>query len=783
VRWRKPLDWTRGAGRPRAERPRAVDVIIPIYGAAEALARCLDSVAAETDLARHRVILVVDGPQESAVESLVSAFAAARVLRNDERLGFAASVNRGMSESTSDVVLLNSDTVVTAGWLEKLIDAAYANGDTGTVTPLSNHATLCSVPRAFEENLIPSGFDIASFARLVESVSSRRYPLLPTGVGFCLYIRRALLDDIGLFDAQRFGRGYGEENDFCMRALARGWLHVADDATFVYHAGHRSFGASRASRQRRARAALSRIHRQYMATIAEFMRRDPLAPVRASIDAGIGTPPSRRLARRRPGAARERDAPGPAGGDAGVPMRIVHLVHGWPPFQHAGTELYAYWLVSRQREAHHVAVYARSADPARGEGEAVEMMDGGARVRLMTNHFTARNPLSRNAISDRHIERDFERFLRSESPDLLHVHHLAGHAFSLVRVAQRLGIPIVMQIQDWWFLCARVNLFHRDGYRCSGPAPEKCAHCATLTKVPPASITNRIVHAMRRRAARSALAACDAFVAGSKSIRDDYAGIVPPSTPFHVIPYGVAIASCGTGSQTDLSKLDPTNGDETLEQAPQTPHPAFGHPLPASGARGSRKTHGECPSPRSAGRRCREAADEGLPLSLSANLDSSGSQPVQRPIRFGYVGSNAPHKGVHVAVEAMRGIDPADAVLQVWDQGQFPEEDKPRVFAAMDVLLVPSIGLESFGLAAREAMACGVPVIASAGGALSEMFEPGVCGEFFPPGDAAALRAIIQRVIDEPAIVDRWRARLPQPKSADVHAEEIERVYRSVLER
>ena len=107
------------------------------------------------------------------------------------------------------------------------------------MTPLSNNPTLCSVPRAFEENLIP---DIASFAARVESVSARAYPLLPTGVGFCLYIRRALVDDIGLFDARRFGDGYGEENDFCMRALARGWRHVADDATFIYHAGHRSFG-------------------------------------------------------------------------------------------------------------------------------------------------------------------------------------------------------------------------------------------------------------------------------------------------------------------------------------------------------------------------------------------------------------------------------------------------------------------------------------------------------------------------------------------------------------
>jgi glycosyltransferase involved in cell wall biosynthesis len=92
---------------------------------------------------------------------------------------------------------------------------------------------------------------------------------------------------------------------------------------------------------------------------------------------------------------------------------------------------------------------------------------------------------------------------------------------------------------------------------------------------------------------------------------------------------------------------------------------------------------------------------------------------------------------------------------------------------------VPSIGLESFGIAPREAMARGVPVIATEGGALSEL----ACGEFFPAGDAAALNAIIRRVIADPTIVDRWAATLPLPKSADEHAEEIEQVYRSVLRR
>src|SRR3954467_12979601 len=145
---RRPLDWTTGAGRPRVAPPADVEIIIPVYRAAAELRVCLASVIRDTP---HRVMLVVDGPQDARVESVIADFPV-RILRNEKRLGFVGSVNRGMRETSLDVVLLNSDTIVTPPSIEKLIDAAYSSGDIGTVTPLSNHATICSVPRGFEEN-------------------------------------------------------------------------------------------------------------------------------------------------------------------------------------------------------------------------------------------------------------------------------------------------------------------------------------------------------------------------------------------------------------------------------------------------------------------------------------------------------------------------------------------------------------------------------------------------------------------------------------------------------
>jgi glycosyltransferase involved in cell wall biosynthesis len=116
-------------------------------------------------------------------------------------------------------------------------------------------------------------------------------------------------------------------------------------------------------------------------------------------------------------------------------------------------------------------------------------------------------------------------------------------------------------------------------------------------------------------------------------------------------------------------------------------------------------------------------------------------------------------------------------------EGGFSEDEKLAIFDSIDVLLVPSIGLESFGLAAREAMARGVPVVASRDGALLEMFAPGVCGDLFPSGDAAALHAIILRLVQAPDIIDEWSARIPAIKTIDEHAEEIEAVYDRVMAR
>jgi glycosyltransferase involved in cell wall biosynthesis len=400
----------------------------------------------------------------------------------------------------------------------------------------------------------------------------------------------------------------------------------------------------------------------------------------------------------------DQDAPGPA--PAGrAPARVLHVVHGWPPHAHGGTELYAHGLAHAQRAWREVAVYARSNDRGLAQGAARDWDDAGVRVRLVANHYRQRDPLARGAIADRRSARDFAQFLQEVRPDLVHLHHLAGFSFSLAAVARRAGVPIVWQVQDWWALCARITLLDAREQRCDGPALGKCVRCAPATRVPPAAVWNLALHLARRRAARRAMALAAAYVMGSRRIRDDHlrAGLFAPGIPAHVLDYGVSL-------------------------------PATTAPRAAAGW----------------------------------------------PVRFGFVGSARPHKGLQVLQAAFEGIDPARATLRVFGSAgeRFAEHERDAVYAAMDVLLMPSLGLESFGLVAREAIARGVPVIAAADGALLELD----C-EHVPVGDVGAWRDAILRLIEMPARVDERRRALAPVTSTAQHAREIEAIYAEVLAR
>jgi len=171
----------------------------------------------------------------------------ATLLRNETAMGYTFAANQGMRASSAGyVILLNSDTIVTLGWLEKMVACAESDPKVGLVGPLSNTASWQSVPKIEEDgdwatNPLPEGLSIAEMGGLVAKYSGQVYPRMSFLNGFCLLIRRKVMDDIGLFDEEAFGRGYGEENDYCLRARQAGWMLALADDAYVYHAQSKSY--------------------------------------------------------------------------------------------------------------------------------------------------------------------------------------------------------------------------------------------------------------------------------------------------------------------------------------------------------------------------------------------------------------------------------------------------------------------------------------------------------------------------------------------------------------
>lgn len=272
--------------RPNPAAP--IDIVIPVYQGFAVTRRCLDSVLDHRQEFPHEVIVIDDASPSSELADYLDGLARAgriTLLRNSANQGFVVTANRGLAlHPDRDVVLLNSDTEVNGDWLDRLARCARAAATTGTVTPFSNNATICSYPIFCEPNELPPGLSLAATDALFRNANSGRWLEIPTAVGFCMYIRRDCLREVGCFDEQRFGLGYGEENDFCMRAGKVGWHHVLCADTYIYHVGGASFGERQQQLQIQARNILAELHPDYDERIQGFIRQDPVKPFRVAVD-------------------------------------------------------------------------------------------------------------------------------------------------------------------------------------------------------------------------------------------------------------------------------------------------------------------------------------------------------------------------------------------------------------------------------------------------------------------------------------------------------------------
>ena len=439
---------------------RPVAVIVPVYGGATLVQACLASVFA-TVPAGTKVIVVDDASPEREIVDTLSELQRSkriRLIRHSENRGFPAACNAGLRAAarlagTHDVVLLNSDTVVTAGWLADLRALVQEAPDIGTATPLSNDASILSYPKpapsAANANPILAGPALALLARQAATANRGIAVEIPTGVGFCLYIRNECLRAVGVLREDLFAQGYGEENDFCLRARHLGWRHVGAPGVYVAHVGGQSFGAAAAALISRNLAVLEARYPGYHTLIAAFQAEDPLAAARCRLDAvrwrdGRGSVErgsvERGSAKRGRGKARQ------------AVLLVTHDSGG-------GVERVVQERCTQLRAEGIRPILLR---PARDrDGRLVADCCAVSDDQMLTPNLRFALPEALPELLD---------LLKADGITAMDVHHLLGHHHMVLRLAAMLGIPTDFHIHDYAMICPRITFFGVGGRYCGEPA-------------------------------------------------------------------------------------------------------------------------------------------------------------------------------------------------------------------------------------------------------------------------------------------------------------------------
>ena len=477
---------------------RDVDVVVTVYGNYHGTLACIESLLAST-LPEGTEIVVVDDatPDPHLREALIGLARDHRItlLTNLRNLGFPGAANKGMRlHPAKDVVLLNSDTEVFGDWLERMRHAAYSADDIGTVTPLCETDSITAYPwdaEASDKSIRPVDID-----RIAREVNAGTTVDLPVGVGFCLYLRRDCLNEIGELDETSFGKGYGEEADLCLRARKLGWRSVASADVFVSHDGGRSYGKQmkELSVIRNGRI-LSALHPGYASLVEEFFATDPLLSARRAVDMML---------------LRER-------ADSPVLLMTLSLP--------GGVEKHVSERQAKLAASGHTVLVLR---PAESDGAPATVNISVASLGMKSLSFD--------------VPRDLDLlrgFLHSLDLSSIEIHHFLETPAPILELAVSLGVPYDAYVHDYVWICPRVTLIGGSGQYCGEPPVSACEDCIRMHGSGlESSLT---VEGLRTRSSRI-LGAARRVVAPSQDTRQRLAGYFP-DLEVDVVPWESGIQS------------------------------------------------------------------------------------------------------------------------------------------------------------------------------------------------------------------------------------------------
>jgi GT2 family glycosyltransferase len=257
-----------------------IDIIIPVYNGFEYLSPLFESIE-RYSTTPYRLIVINDAsPDERVVpliEDQLKKHPDAIFVNHSENVGFVKSVNEAVTHVSDHFIILNTDTEVPAFWIERLMYPIIHMEKVASTTPFTNAGQIASFPTFIEDNDIFEGMPVNTLDKVFRNVNPQAfYTEIPTGVGFCMGVNHTLVKEIGFFDEDTFGKGYGEENDWCQRAITHGYKNLLVPNLFVYHKHGGSFSSEEKKRLMAENAAkLLKRHPDYDHAVQVYVKEDP----------------------------------------------------------------------------------------------------------------------------------------------------------------------------------------------------------------------------------------------------------------------------------------------------------------------------------------------------------------------------------------------------------------------------------------------------------------------------------------------------------------------------
>jgi len=408
-------------------------------------------------------------------------------------------------------------------------------------------------------------------------------------------------------------------------------------------------------------------------------------------------------------------------------MKVLLVSHGYPPIGVAGVErLSAHLAVELSGRGHEVTVFTRRPDELPKSLEFRRESRDGVPVVSIVGGGSA---FERFPTWEPELERAFERLLIEISPDVVLIAHLMNHSPGYVDVAHRWGIPVLLELHDFFMLCPRAHLERRSGEQCAGPdAGRACAqHCFGDQD------EAELRWALRSRSFAEALQAADEVVAPSSFVADAFATLRGSGAPIRIVENGVV-------------PLGPVLRPQRTEPQP-------------------------------------------LRLaSIGVTVEHKGFQVVVEALRRAAL-PDASYTifGVALPPLAAELQEAGDEIpgLELRLANGFAPSHLPALLADCDLVVVPSLVAETYSIVTREAFACGLPVIASRIGALPEAIRPGENGWLFDPGDATALADLLRSLDGDCGMLSRAAAgiRASDAPAASTRTDRIEALLEELVGR